>query len=118
MQQVFKKFSILLPVSIFIGFMIMTAGIAIYPPFAQITAPFLCSTGKYAVSSAVQNVSAIESVQTVNIQCSDAPTNSQDDPSSLTIGLYCFFIYTVISLIILMACSYLWPFIFKNKKTP
>jgi len=90
-----------LVVSLFIGLMIATAGIAIHRPLADAAVPFACD-GEFTIETRRYSLPNGESGETYNFYCRETGSKDKVDITSYTIFL-AFCIYSGISFLIL------WP---------
>lgn len=70
----------LIGMSLFVGLMTATAGIAIYPPLTNITAPLACE-GEFTIESKTYSKYPGESVVTHTFYCQEIGSNTKTDIS-------------------------------------
>lgn len=100
---------IALPVSLFTGLMIATAGIALYPPVAFIATPLICS-GEVEIVSRGQSYRPGEYIVTRNIYCVSAAAEGKSAREDITLKAAgaAFLIYSAIAFVLLRFIAAPW----------
>ncbi|HKR25765.1 MAG TPA: SHOCT domain-containing protein [Allosphingosinicella sp.] len=104
----FPRFSatwlLVLPVSLFVGLMIASAGTALYPPVTRIAAPLVCSGGTLVYESHGASYRPGEHIVTRTIYCARGgagPKSGAREDVTLSAAGASFLIYSAIAFILL-----------------
>lgn len=104
----FPRFSVtwllVLPVSLFVGLMIATAGIALYPPVSRVAAPLVCAGGTLDYQSHGASYRPGEYTVTRTIYCAQegsGPKGGAREDVTLSAAGISFLIYSAIAFILL-----------------
>jgi hypothetical protein len=102
-----------LVISLFTGFMISTAGAAMYPPLNKIAAPFVCSGGQMQVDEQTYYPAPGETVTTQTWTCVDNQTGQSRELGILGIAVFVIPIYAFIVFIPILILTAVWQILIR-----
>jgi uncharacterized membrane protein len=110
-KKVASVFFITVVLSLFIGFMLSTAGAALYPPINKIATPFVCFGGKMDVEEQTFHPAPGETVTTQTWSCVDGKTGESHKLGILFIALFVIPLYAVIAFFPILVIVLFWQFV-------
>ena len=112
-KKILSILFITLALSLFTGFMVSTAGAAMYPPLNKVAAPFVCSGGKMQVDQQTYHPAPGETVVTQTWSCVDANTGESHELGILGIAMFVIPIYAIIVFIPILIVVAIWQILIR-----